>query len=100
MAEGGAGSSLDSNDLDEFANFKGVMLCTRPVLLYTGRNLKIDQILSSLLAQTLASLPVPKSEQRVERKYCSTVTGRYELGINPSKIKERRERKSRKNVSE
>jgi len=73
MAEGGAGSSLDSNDLDEFANFKGVMLCTRPV---------------------------PKSEQRVERKYCSTVTGRYELGINPSKIKERRERKSRKNVSE
>jgi len=52
---------------DGFANFKGVMLCSRPV---------------------------DKSQKRnLDPKFISTVTGRSEMGVNPAKLKPRRERK-------
>lgn len=49
-----------------FANFKGVMLCQRPV---------------------------DKAERQRKTVYCFTTTDRSELGVNPNKIRPRRERR-------
>jgi hypothetical protein len=43
----------------------------------------------------LCQRPVDKADRPQKTVYCFTVTDRSELGVNPNKMRPRRERKSR-----
>ena len=55
--------------LDGFANFKGVMMCSRPQ---------------------------DKANKVIERPFCSRVMPDYDLGVTPNKPKPRKKRRGRK----